>query len=265
MSTEVTVNEQQTNAVDVATREFELKQRQAKMLSNSTLIPKEYQASNPNGLSNCYIALDMAQRMNANPLIVMQNLYIVHGKPAWSSQWIIASINNCGKFSPLRFEITELGEINAGTSKIKNKQCIARAYEKATGERLESAPVTIQMAIDEGWYGKNGSKWKTMPDVMLRYRAASFFGKFYCPELLMGIQSLEETQDIIDVNPGKPVVKLLNDAFIENEEQDVNAKLIKDIHALMLMKNLSDKYKDYKFNDLSAKDLIEIKKEIAVA
>ncbi|MGT2505715.1 hypothetical protein [Cupriavidus basilensis] len=149
--------------------------------------------------------------------MVMQNLYIVEGRPSWSSQWIIAAVNGCGRFSPLRFDIKVLGEKTVErtdtfwennqrqtrTTKVHivDKIAIAWAIEKETKERLESPPVTIEMAVKEGWYTKNGSKWQTMDEVMLRYRTASFFGKLYAPELLMGLQSVEEAQDIIDLNP----------------------------------------------------------------
>lgn len=210
---------------------FEFLQRAAKLFSSSTMVPTAYQAmvtkgfgnkatteANPSALSNCVVALDMAQRMNANPLMIMQNLHIIEGRPSWSSQFIIAAINNCGKFSPLRFDVEWLDEIDATYStfewieghkqerkhsiRIRNARCIAWALEKATGERLESAPVTMEMAVAEGWYGKNGSKWKSMPDLMLRYRSAAFFGRIYAPELLMGLPAAEELHDIIDVRPG---------------------------------------------------------------
>ena len=97
---------------------FELMQRAAKLLANSTLVPVSYRlvnedrrgnvTENPAGLPNCVVALNMAQRMGADPLMVMQNLYIVEGRPAWSSQFIIAAINNCGRYSPLRFDMSEL-------------------------------------------------------------------------------------------------------------------------------------------------------------
>ena len=215
---------------------FELMQRQARLLSGSTLVPAQYRAfiekkgkaspeweENPNALSNCVVALNMAQRMGADPIMVMQNLYVVEGRPSWSSQWIIAAINGCGRFSPLRFDISDQGEktveyvvssweYNPETKRnekrtrkekatVQNLKCVAWAVEKETGARIESPAVTIEMAVKEGWYGKNGSKWQTMPEVMLRYRTASFFGKLYAPELLMGISSVEESQDIIDVNP----------------------------------------------------------------
>lgn len=205
---------------------FTLMQRGAQLLANSTIVPAHYRAKNvkkdrcgnvikveenPSAMSNCVVALNMATRMGADPLMIMQNLYIVEGRPAWSSQYIIASINACGKYSPLRFKLEDLGHKEAEyteTTWVNNKpvknvkkvdihdmKCIAWAIEKKTGEVLESPPVTIELAVKEGWYGKNGSKWQTMPEVMLRYRAASFFGKLYAPELLMGIQTAEEVHD----------------------------------------------------------------------
>lgn len=161
---------------------FELIQRQAKALATSELIPKEYQGK----IQNCIVALEIAHRIGASPLMVMQNLYLVHGKPSWSSQFIIGAINSTGKFTPLRFKLEGEGD---------QTTCIAWAKD-GTGEVLESPPVSIQMAKDEGWYAKNGSKWKTMPLLMLRYRAATFFGRLYAPEILMGMMTAEEAMDV---------------------------------------------------------------------
>jgi len=166
-----------------SSEQFEHAQRVAKMLSTSSLIPKEYQ----NNIQNTMIALEMANRIGANPLMVMQNLYIVHGKPSWSSTFIIASINACGKFSPLRYEMSGEGD---------NYGCVAWAYDLETKDRLDGPKVTWAMANAEGWVNKTGSKWKTMPELMFRYRAAAFFGRLYAPELLMGILTNDEVEDI---------------------------------------------------------------------
>lgn len=232
----------QMNSVGLLNLEsFELSQRIAKMLSSSTLVPEQYRATiqkkagkdeygnqlwredpNPSGLSNCIIALNMSNRMGADPLMVMQNLYLVNGRPSWSSQFIMAGINSSGRFSALRFELEDLGEKEVEYTetiwenrkpkkvskivKIHDYSCVAWAIERETSERLESSKITIEMAVKEGWYTKDGSKWQTMPEQMLRYRAASFFGRVYAPELLMGLRSAEEEQDrIIDVTPDKVV------------------------------------------------------------
>lgn len=164
---------------------FEHIQRVAKLFASSNLVPETFRGKE--NIPNCVIALEMAHRMGANPMAVMQNLYIVHGRPGWSAQFIVACLNQCGKFTPLRFKIEGEGD---------NRTCIAWAKELADGgEVLEGPPVSIGMAKAEGWHGKNGSKWKTMPDLMLRYRAATFFGRLYAPDLLMGMQTAEELKD----------------------------------------------------------------------
>jgi hypothetical protein len=176
---------------------FELAQRAAKLLAQSSLVPKEYQGNLP----NCVIALNMAARMNADPLMVMQNLYIVHGRPGWSSQFLISTFNTSGKFSALRYEwVGEEGKDSWG--------CRAWAIEKATGQKLVGATVTIGLAKKEGWYNKNGSKWQTMPEQMLMYRAASWFIRAYAPELAMGMHTVEELGDIVDLDPEDYEVKV---------------------------------------------------------
>ena len=167
---------------------FELAQRIASALSKSSLVPEAYRDNIP----NCLIALEMANRVGCSPLMTMQNLYVIQGRPSWSSTFIIASINSCGRFSPLRFSLKGEG---------MQRTCIASAIEKATGEVLEGPEVSMAMAKAEGWLGKNGSKWQTMPELMLRYRSAAFFGRLYAPEMLLGMQAAEEVADIIDVTP----------------------------------------------------------------
>lgn len=118
---------------------FNLAQRIAGMLAQSTLVPKAYQGNIP----NCIIALNMAARIGADPMMVMQNLYVVHGNPSWSSQFLIASFNKCGRFSALRYQF--VGKEGSDTW-----GCKAWAIEKETGERLEGALVTISLAKKEG-------------------------------------------------------------------------------------------------------------------
>lgn len=166
---------------------FELLQRGAKLLAASTIVPEHYRGNLP----DCVIALNMAQRIGADPLMVMQNLQIVKGKPGWSSQFLIAAFNQCGRFSSLRYMWTgERGKDTWG--------CRAWAVEKITNERLEGAEVTISISKAEQWFDRNGSKWKTMPEQMLIYRAASWFVRAYAPEIAMGLQTAEELTDVYD-------------------------------------------------------------------
>lgn len=209
---------------------FELLMRQAKLISSSSLVPEQFSIFDKNGklksreeqsyaLSNATIAMEMAGRIGASPLMVCQNLYIVHGRPGWSSQFIIACINSSGRFSPLRFDISGEGD---------QRTCTAWAEEKGTGQRLESPPVSIGMAKEEGWYGKNGSKWKTMPELMLRYRSAAFFGRIYAPDLMMGIKPMEEIEDIIDITP-EPVPKHSKAADIASRFEEEKAATVEAV------------------------------------
>ncbi len=169
---------------------FENLQRMAKPLAASALVPQQFR----NNIGDCMIALDMAQRLHASPLQVMQNLYVVHGSPAWSSKFLIATINACGRYSSLRYEWK-------GKPGNDDYGCRAWAEEKATGQRLDGVWVTWAMVKAEGWSNKNGSKWKTMADQMFVYRAATFWQRAYAPELSMGLSTQEELQDVIDVAP----------------------------------------------------------------
>lgn len=170
---------------------FELIQRVSKAFASSDLVPKQYQGN----LANCMIAMDMAQRIGANPLMVMQNLYIVHGTPGWSSKFLIATINACGRYSSLRYEWK-------GEPRSPDYGCRAWAIERETGERLDGIWVTWAMVRAEGWDSKNGSKWKTMPDQMFVYRCAAFWQRAYAPELGMGLQTAEEIGDVFDAGRG---------------------------------------------------------------
>lgn len=184
MSTEVSTNTKGSNIGDIWSdpTAFDTAVRMAQALSSSTIVPRAYQGSD--GLGNCMIALEMANRLHTSPLMVMQNLYIVNGNPAWSSQYIIAMINNSKKYkTEIQFEIDGIGT--------DSLSCYAYV-ETYDGRTVKGPLITKKMAKEEGWSTKNGSKWKTMPEVMIRYRAASFFGRLYCPDMIMGMYSVEE-------------------------------------------------------------------------
>ncbi len=180
-------------AVSAETQACVLQLCKSKVFAASSLLPQQYR----NNLPDCVIAMTMANRIGADVLQVMQSLYIVQGRPAWSAQFLIASFNACGRFSAMRFEWQ-------GAQGKPDWGCRATATEKATGELLCGPWVTWKMAESEGWTKKSGSKWLTMPTVMFGYRAASFFVKMYAPEITMGLQTAEE---VIDITPAAAAVE----------------------------------------------------------
>jgi hypothetical protein len=183
---------------------FEDAQRRAKALASSTLIPPQFQGQQ--GFANCLVALEIANRMRMSPFVVMQNLHIIHGRPSWSSSFIIAMVNCCGRFSPLRFELSGQGDSLA---------CYAVAKDLASGQELKGPIITMAMAKKEGWATKSGSKWLSFPDLMIRYRAAAFWGRLYASDLLLGLQTQEEAIDVQQVTVRAEVPTL----------DDLNAKI----------------------------------------
>jgi len=167
---------------------FKNAQRMCKALTSASLVPAHFQGDK--NLGNAMIALDMANRMRMNPLHVMQNLYVIQGKPSWSSQFLISMFNHCGRFTSISYE-------NCGAVTDDTWGCRAYATEKCTGQVVVGPWVTIGMAKAEGWASKQGSKWKTMPELMLKYRAAAFLIRTVAPELTMGLPVQEEAVDIV--------------------------------------------------------------------
>lgn len=163
---------------------FSSAQRMAKALASSALVPKDYQGN----VANCLIAMELASRIGASVLMVMQHLVIVHGKPTWSATFLIATVNSSGKFTPLRFR----WEGKPGTD---DWGCRAVAKDRASGEECVGTLVTLGMAKAEGWATRNGSKYKALGEQMLAYRAASFWTRLYSPELSLGMQTADEVID----------------------------------------------------------------------
>ena len=189
------------NGIYSSSDTFQLAFQMAKGLSQSTLVPQQFQ-NNP---ANCLIAIEQSNRLNISPMAVMQNLYIVQGKPGFSSSFIIGLINASNKYDmELQFDEEEKD----------GKPYACTCWTELNGRKVTGIKITMDMADKEGWLKKNGSKWQTMPQVMLRYRAASFFARMNCPELSIGLYSKEELDDF---TPTKKTKATLNDILADDE------------------------------------------------
>jgi hypothetical protein len=170
---------------------FVLLNRAAAMYAAASLVPDAYKENIP----NCAIALNMARRMDADPLMVMQNLYIVYGNPGWSSKFLIATFNENGAWGAMHYQFK-------GSEGSDDWGCRAWAIEKSTGERIDGPWVTMKIVKAEGWYDRKDrqgnfcSKWRTMPELMFMYRSAAWFIRAHAPELSMGLGTAEEHVDM---------------------------------------------------------------------
>lgn len=154
----------------------------ANLFSRSKLIPQHFQGQT----EDCFIASQMAMRLGIDPFMFMQNTYVTNGKPGMEGKMAIALVNSSGMFKgQLRYRLSGEGD---------DYGCVAYTHDKQTGEELTGPRVTIAIAKSEGWYQRN-PKWRNVPDLMLQYRAGAWFGRLYCPERLMGMQTVDELQE----------------------------------------------------------------------
>lgn len=178
--------------------------RAAQMLAKSSMVPQNYR----NNVGDCFVALEMASRLGVSPLMVMQTLYVVQGKPSWSGQAATAMLKNSPKYKNVRHVyFGEKGKDSWG--------CKVEATRTDTGELVTGAEVTIAIAKAEGWYSKSGSKWQTIPELMLAYRASAWFSRVHEPGLLMGMQTSEEVEDVVGISPEAEIQREANQQEID--------------------------------------------------
>jgi hypothetical protein len=161
--------------------QFQMAKQAAEMLASSSMVPVTYQ-NNP---GSCFIALNTALRLRMDPLMIMQNLYVVQNRPSWSGQFAIALVNICPKFSATWFEYRNEEDFQKG---------VRMCAQLKTGQNVYGTWITPEMVKAEGW----GKKWQTMPEQMYKYRAAAFFARTNCPEALLGLSVEGEAEDIAD-------------------------------------------------------------------
>ena len=178
---------------------FETTQRMAKLLAASNIAPQNYRGN----IADCVVAIDIGNRMGLSPLVVMQNSQIVHGNFSWKGTACKAMIDSCGKYTKTRYvEVGERGKDSWGF--------YLEAIDK-DGEIIKGIPVTMEMAKKEKWYEKSGSKWQTMPELMMKYRASAFFMRTECASLAMGFLTAEENEDIYNSNKKSSLMTALDE------------------------------------------------------
>jgi hypothetical protein len=186
---------------------FEHAQRVAAMLMQAKMWPDHIRSA-----GDALIILNMADRMNADPFMLAQRVYIVHGKPGLEGKLVISLINNSGKYSePIRFEFTGKGDSNPSdvydvdqdTKQEDHYGCRAITVDKRSGKTVRGPKITWKIVKAEGWYGKQGSKWKTMAELMFQYRSASWFANVNCPEVTLGLPTADELRDIVEMQPNE--------------------------------------------------------------
>lgn len=182
---------------------FEAAKKMASTLSGSSLVPEMYRRAvakerngnvewieNPEGPANCLIALELAHRLRVSVLVVMQQVDMIHGRPSLRGTFLIALINASGEFTPVAFECNGLQGDAYGYR--------MRVRRLSDGFDCAGPWITWAMVNGEGWKGKKGSKWITMPELMFRYRAAAFWSRLYASHITLGLSESNEAEEIRD-------------------------------------------------------------------
>lgn len=195
-------------------QKWELMQRRANALADSELVPAQYR-DKP---SNCLIALELADRLGASVLMIMQNTDVIHGNVGFRAKFLVAQVNASKQF-------TRLGYQWFGEKGSKTWGCRAVAKDRETGQELVGPEVTMQIAHDEGWFAKSGSKWKTIPELMLTYRAGAWWARVHAPETGLGLMTTEELEDIAP----SPVPKALSNGSAVDLEAKLRSELAGEV------------------------------------
>lgn len=208
----------------------------SEILAESTIIPAHYKGNK----GDIFVAVQTAYRMNLDPMMVMQGTYVIQGKLGMTSAFAISLANSSGLFvGGIRYRIQELGEdiegsvefYNNGTKDKKtvqfsNIQVTAYTNLKSNGEEI-SYTIGMKEAIAEGWTTKAGNKYQSLPELMLRYRAATLLIRTHTPEVINGMHMTEELEDVQSAKTMRtvesPVTQTnkaasLLDSFLEVEE-----------------------------------------------
>lgn len=200
----------QGQKLELEVKKFELEQRRASMFIATDFFPAHLRKGDKNAtIGTAVIVLDLAQRMNLGALEVAQSIYIIHGKPSFETKFLVARLNSSGLLK---------GRLNTILAP-DGQSAHCEAVDAQTGQLLRGTTITMEMARREGWLGKNGSKWQTMPTLMLKYRAQSFFINEFFPEVRLGLRTKEEIQDIVDVE------EVQKDTFKPESTQNLNELL----------------------------------------
>lgn len=209
--------------------------RVARVLMNAQCVPKSFLSDGRKGqiggdaaLARVTWGLVAARSIGIDCIIFMSNIYFIHGSPSQSAKLLISCFNQCRRFSPISYKFT-------GKANTDSWSCVATAISKSSGKTIRGAKVSIEMAKKEGWLGKSGSKWQTMPELMLQYRAATFLIRTHAPEISLGFQTKEEVEyinfsnqpkEIKTINTDTEVLECVNDEveLIKSVETEIETK-----------------------------------------
>jgi hypothetical protein len=153
--------------------------RLAKAFSMSGMVPGHFQGK-PEA---CLVAMLYAEQLGEHPMLLFQEISVIKGRPNTSARFAISRVNKSGL---LKGTITWQSKGQGAALEVT-----ARATLRETGEVI-TATVTMKEAVADGW--TKNEKYQSIPEQMLRWRAATRLINLYMPEVLFGLGVREEAE-----------------------------------------------------------------------
>lgn len=176
----VATEQPENNPLEAFRGQFKVAMQYAK----SDLVPPTFKGKP----ENVVIAMGLSDKTGIDLFTIMQNLTIIKGKIGWTGSFCKTLIEKTGKYTDIEYVyVGEKGKDNFG--------CYVQAVQKSNGKIIKGTTVDMAMVKAEHW--NTNTKWNSMSEQMLGYRAASFFARLHCPEALSGIRTTEENEDIV--------------------------------------------------------------------
>lgn len=133
-------------------------------------------------VANATAAVLQGITLGLDPMTALQQIYIVHGRPGMYTEIKVALVKSRGH--------------EVWTEDISDHRAVVCGRRKGT-DYIERVTITMEQARKAGWVS-NQAYAKT-PQDMLYARAAGRVCDRIAPDVLMGIASVEEIQDTIQV------------------------------------------------------------------
>lgn len=159
----------------------------SEVLSQSAMVPREYQGKPANVL----VAVQWGMELGLAPMQALQNIAVINGKPSIYGDALLAMVRADHRCLGVK-------EYLDGETAV----ClITRSHNNGDFEEIERK-FSVDDAKRAGLWGKQGP-WKQYPQRMLQMRARSLAIRDGFPDVIKGLISVEEAQDM--PAPMKPV------------------------------------------------------------
>jgi hypothetical protein len=172
------------------TGRFDQAQRVAMTMAQSSTTPKHLKGNTlPETCANCFRVVNQALRWGMDPFAVMDETYVIGGKLGFQGKLVAAVINTRAGLKG-RLNATYEG---AGDNR---KITISGTF------RDETEPRTIEWTVAQG--KTTNEQWKKNPDQKLFYSGIMIWARRWCPEVILGVSTLEDLETIEDQrSPGE--------------------------------------------------------------